>query len=239
MRKMVYSKDHLTFFAHYKTPEEHRHFAKHLIFGVGDQIECSVKGSRFTCGGICIGSDVLHTVAAQGTNILIMLIDETSELSCYLEKTYLRGRGYCILDEIIAAQVSDLCRKQTDMERLDTGVLSICSPQTVGPAVSDERILDVLQAIKESESIDKGTLSGLCDIACLSKSRLSHLFRQQVKTPLKSYLVIAKMEKTYRYVIQGENLTTAAIHAGFNSSSHFSVTCKKLFGISFSDFLRQ
>jgi len=39
-------------------------------------------------------------------------------------------------------------------------------------------------------------------------------------------------------LIKGENITTASLHAGFNSSSHYAATCKKMFGITCSDFIK-
>jgi len=171
--------------------------------------------------------------------MLVMVIDETSEFSHLLEQDYLKGKPYHILDEAKAAAISRLCANQKNIEQLDAEVLSLCAPRAVGSTVSDQRIVDVLRVIKESESVGESMLSDLCNIACLSRSRLSHLFREQVRTSLASYFVIAKMEKACRYVIRGENLTTAAIHAGFNSPSHFSATCKRLFGISLSDFLQR
>ncbi|GMQ63960.1 hypothetical protein AN2V17_31970 [Vallitalea sp. AN17-2] len=59
-----------------------------------------------------------------------------------------------------------------------------------------------------------------------------------MKISLASFFVMAKMHKPYNYYMRGENLTTASIHAGFDSPSHFSATCKKMFGLSFSDFKR-
>lgn len=56
----------------------------------------------------------------------------------------------------------------------------------------------------------------------LSKSRLSHLFKEETGMTLHSYLAFEKLRKTHEYYLNGESLTDSCIKAGFNSSSHSS-----------------
>lgn len=231
-----YFKDHMLIFADYKTPDKHRHFAKHLILGLDSEMECTVENKGIICRGICIQSNALHTVSTKKVKTLVLLIDEKSETSSLLNQLYLQGKQYKILDERLVEQIADLCRDRTDIEALDKKILSACKIASSSPVCFDDRINDVLLAIDTSDCIDENIFKYLCNVACLSQSRLSHLFREQVKIPLASYLVIAKMKKTYQYVLEGENLTTASVHAGFHSASHYAETCRKMFGLSFSDY---
>lgn len=232
-----YLKDHILLFSE-KTPNKHKHFAKHLIFGVDGNLECAIGDKKVICRGICIESNVLHTVLTQNTKRIILLIDETSEIACSISYKFLRGQKYKIIDEEIVNQVSTYYYKYKDTEELDKKILSICDIQNFAQVTYDDRVIKVIDEIDRTESIQKDIFDKLSNIACLSQSRLSHLFREQVKISLASFLVMAKMHKTYNYYMRGENLTTASIHAGFDSSSHFSATCKKMFGLSFSDFKR-
>lgn len=231
-----YSKDHITFFARYRTPDEHCHFAKHLIFGIDSDFECTIEGNSFCCKGICIGSGVPHTAVTKKTKMLVMLIEETSELSVILDKLYLDSKAYCVLEDTLINNIVSLCRSYSDINKLDREVLSVCTGRIDAAPIYDERISDVLKAITEAESIGEDTMEYLCRIASLSQSPLSHLFHEQVKISLASYLVNAKLQKVYEYMMRGEKLTTAVVHAGFNSSSHYAATCRRIFGISFSDF---
>jgi len=232
-----YLKDHILLFSE-KTPNKHKHFAKHLIFGVDGNLECAIGDKKVICRGICIESNVLHTVLTQNTKRIILLIDETSEIARSISYKFLRGQKYKIIDEEIVNQVSTYYYKYKDTEELDKKILSICDIQNFAQVNYDDRVIKVIDEIDRTESIQKDIFDKLSNIACLSQSRLSHLFREQVKISLASFLVMAKMHKTYNYNMRGENLTTASIHAGFDSSSHFSATCKKMFGLSFSDFKR-
>ncbi len=90
----------------------------------------------------------------------------------------------------------------------------------------------MLDMIEGSETLEAGIMGDLCGIAFLSESRLSHLFRKQVGISIASYIMFSKLIKAYKYMLLGENITQAAIHSGFSSSSHFATVNKKLFGIS-------
>jgi AraC-like DNA-binding protein len=46
------------------------------------------------------------------------------------------------------------------------------------------------------------------------------------------------MRKAYTYIASGDNITDASIKAGFSSSSHFANVCKRMFGITFTAFLK-
>ncbi|NLO86193.1 MAG: helix-turn-helix domain-containing protein [Clostridiales bacterium] len=61
------------------------------------------------------------------------------------------------------------------------------------------------------------------------------MFKEQVKISLSSYIVLIKMQKAAKYVLYGESLTTAALHAGFSGSAHMASTCKRMFGIALSE----
>ena len=68
----------------------------------------------------------------------------------------------------------------------------------------------------------------------LSSSRLSHLFCEQIGVPLKSYILFHQLEKAFTELLQGSNVTDAAMLAGFNSPSHFAATVKKWMGLTVS-----
>mgnify|MGYP000844625611 FL=1 len=231
MSDVCYLKDHVSFFASYRSPERHSHFAKHLIFSQGGTFDCIVNNDRFQCTGVCIDSGTEHTIRNEHGNIFVMLIEETSELSQILRGRYLRGNPYAVI-------VGDILGSTRNIQEADARVLEACAPAAHMASAYDARIAGVLREIDSRESIDDDIVKELCSVACLSQSRLSHLFREQVKISLASYLVMAKMEKVLTYLMNGENITTASIHAGFSSSSHYAATCKRIFGITCTDFTK-
>lgn len=227
MTEISYAKDHISFFASYRSPERHSHFAKHFFFSEDGDFDCQVDGDSFRCTGVCIDSGAVHAIRSRRGSVFVMLIDETSELSRVVQDRYLRGRPYAVID-------GDVLGNTGDYREADDRVLRACAaPMTKTPEF-DERIADVLAAIDSRESIDSGIVKDLSSVACLSQSRLSHLFREQVRTSLSSYLAMAKMKKAFFYAMSGESITAASVDAGFYSPSHYAAACKRMFGISFS-----
>ena len=222
--------NYISFEAYYHTPSLHRHFAKHIIFAPNGSLKCRVNGDAFECRGVVIQSNALHTVEGERPPMLVYLIDETCGLAKALDKGYLHGKPYAVLE-------NDLCQKALAEFRSGAGsfqdeILKICGLTRTGTAEYDPRIRAVLAAINNSEALAPGMIRGLCAAACLSESRLSHLFREEVGTSMASYILFSKLAKAYQYIRSGKNVTQAAMRAGFSSSSHFAAVNKRLFGIS-------
>ena len=93
----------------------------------------------------------------------------------------------------------------------------------------DERITELLSLLKKCDCYDH-TIAAFAKQVSLSPSRLSHLFREQVGVPLKSYIVLHQTEKAFTALLGGASITDAAMLAGFDSPSHFAATVKKLMG---------
>ena len=102
----------------------------------------------------------------------------------------------------------------------------------------DERVSEVLTILRETEEVPENAVDFLCDKVFLSKSRLSHLFKENIGISLSRYLAWEKMRKGYILFRKYGNITDAAVMAGFDSPSHFAATCKRMFGLSFSDYTK-
>ncbi|MDE3820112.1 helix-turn-helix domain-containing protein [Sinorhizobium meliloti] len=90
-----------------------------------------------------------------------------------------------------------------------------------------ERVLDRL-----SERSERGiTATEAAGIACLSESRFSHLFVEQVGLPFRTFLLWRRLMRAVEQLAGGKRLTEAAHHAGFADSAHFSRTFQRMFGL--------
>ena len=96
--------------------------------------------------------------------------------------------------------------------------------------VGDARIVAAVRAIDEVPQ-DFTNISQAAEIAKLSVSRFQHLFREAVGTPFRRYRLWKRMAIVARSLSNGENLTNAALDAGFSSSAHLSSSFRKMFGI--------
>jgi AraC-like DNA-binding protein len=73
--------------------------------------------------------------------------------------------------------------------------------------------------------------------AGLSESRFLHLFRDELGTSMRRYRLWVRLTHAGAAMAAGDNLTTAAMKAGFASPSHLADRFKTTFGLSASQLL--
>lgn len=226
--------------AEYIDPEPHRHLASHLLIGLYGNVNYVINGETISCGGVYVNSNVRHTVVTKDEAVIVFLFDNTTLLAEKIDQL-LNHEPYKSLDSDAVTQIRHLYetyppeRNYTDFWERFIKTIHI----DLNPVYSkDERIKIVLDLIGNMEEIKKGTIDWLAKNVYLSKSRLSHLFKEQTGISLASYLAIAKMIKTYKYLQGGISLTEACLRAGFNSSAHFSATNSRMFGLAPSHVLK-
>ena len=106
------------------------------------------------------------------------------------------------------------------------------------PIEFDQRIAMLLRMIDTCDCDE--TLHQVKYIAkemSISESRLSHLFKEETGIPLKSYIVLHKLQRVYQRIFDGARFTNAAIESGFDSSSHFAFNNKKMTGMAARDII--
>jgi AraC-like DNA-binding protein len=100
----------------------------------------------------------------------------------------------------------------------------------------DPRIAAAARRIREDPA---ATISSreLARGAGLSESRFLHLFRDELGTSLRRYRLWVRLTHAGTAIAAGDNLTTAAIKAGFASPSHLADRFKSTFGLSATQLL--
>ncbi|MFK0231863.1 AraC family transcriptional regulator [Streptomyces vinaceus] len=81
-------------------------------------------------------------------------------------------------------------------------------------------------------------LSQAARVACLSESRLAHLFRSELGLPFRPYVLWLRLMRAAELASRGHSLTDAAHGAGFADGAHLSRVWRRMFGIPPSDFTR-
>lgn len=222
--------------ADYKNPEPHKHLASHIIVSLGGDMVWNIDKEEVKCRGICIDSNVLHTGVMSKEGSIVFLFTEISRYAISIKKKYLNGESYAILaDDVVDRMLKEYMKNQTNKETLDKVLLQQCGIDNSGNCEYDKRIEEILSYIKSLKTIEHAIVDDLCNKVFISKSRLSHLFKEQTGMTLHSYLAFEKLNKTFHYFYDGQNITEACMMAGFDSPSHCAATCKRMFGISLSD----
>lgn len=103
---------------------------------------------------------------------------------------------------------------------------------------TDSRVEEVIKLIKQT-ICDNLSLDELALAVNLSASRLVQLFKQQTGIPIRRYRLWHRLYVTATLIGQGENLTEAAVAAGFNDSSHYCHTFRSMLGFKPSFLLAQ
>jgi AraC-like DNA-binding protein len=222
--------------ADYKNPERHKHLASHVIISLDGEMEWQIENKNIKCRGICIDSNVIHTGTIDKEGSIIFLFTEISRYAASIKKKYLNGNPYEVLnDDVVDRMIKEYVNNRNNKETLDAILLQQCGINPSDNHRYEERVEKILSYISGLKTIEHSIVEDLSNQIYVSKSRLSHLFREQTGMTLHSYLAFEKLRKTYKYFCGGRNITEACMLAGFNSSSHCASTCKRMFGISLRD----
>lgn len=234
---IFYKRNRFGIFVKYNSPEEHSHFAKHIIIAE-NPILFKIEGENLLSSGLIIQSNVSHKLEyEEGEIIFTMLIDEGSKFSDYLDDNFLMDRRCIELPEEILEK-SKLFLKELKIRELDKYLMENLYIDDDENREVDDRIKKAIDYIEEIETIDSTLFKKISAITYLSESRFSHLFREEMGTSFKNYILHKRIQRVCELVmIYGYSITDAAIEAGFSSSSHFSTACKNKFGISLTDFM--
>ncbi|QTQ17242.1 AraC family transcriptional regulator [Treponema parvum] len=252
---MIYKDDRIIFWALYDDPQEHKHFAKHVLISSMPFI-CTVEETSENLRSLVIQSNVMHRIRRnKDAPMAVFLIDTTSELSRIIDDELLKGKKFGALPSEIENHLIRMLDGRDPLEAVDEYLVGTLVERTERKSLKamsvsgslckqrgqrmDSRIAEAICLMEQCESIESDAYDTFPRTLCLSKSRFLHLFKEEVGIDFKNYLLLKKLEKTCRCVVEkGMSITDAAIRAGFSSSSHFATVCKKYCGISFTDFLK-
>ncbi len=108
MSKMYDIEENLMMLADYNDPEPHKHLASHIIISLGEDMIWNVENEKISCRGICINSEVVHTGNIPQNGAFVFLFTTISPYGQSVDKVYLNGKKYHVLDEKI---VDEVCRQ--------------------------------------------------------------------------------------------------------------------------------
>lgn len=99
-----------------------------------------------------------------------------------------------------------------------------------------ERVREIKSYI--SANLDKKlTLNDIAEHFYMSKSYLSHYFRQETGFCIMQYVTLQKMISAKRMLLEGKPIRLIAMDLGYNSDSHFITTFLKYTGITPKQYL--
>lgn len=233
MTKIYEAKDHILIHTGYDDPTEHHHMAAHIIVSLGTDLNVISDQKTYVCRGIRIPSGVSHRIETKGNSVLVFLYDCTTDVARAIRNTEMIEEPCCnrIISNYHAFDTG------SGYDALDGCIREQLRIQERESRLSDERILHAMQHIQNRIS-DSITCREIAAAVCLSESRFSHLFRQQVGMTFASYLIYQRIIRVYTAILQNRSITEAALEAGFCSSSHFADVNRRIFGLSAGEIIK-
>lgn len=96
----------------------------------------------------------------------------------------------------------------------------------------DDRVTDIIHYI-QSNDLEHLGYQDVVSSVYLSKSRLTHLFKDEMGISLLKYLTWKRLiHATKELAISGKSITETAYRYGFSDAAHFSRVFKDNFGVS-------
>lgn len=212
----------------------HAHHAFQLTLAAGGEVAIRTAEGLTPGPVILIAPDVPHSIVPVG-RIVLLFIEPESRAGSGLG-SLLQGKQIARLpdfpqrmehlESIWAHPVPD----NAAVERLGQRLINeLLGDVWHGPPV-DPRIGRVLDWLGQ-EGRDAATVAEAAGIACLSESRFSHVFVEQVGLPFRTFLLWRRLMRAVEHVAAGQSLTEAAHAAEFADSAHFSRTFQRMFGL--------
>lgn len=235
MLKIFWDKDNIAFIGNQVNATEHAHCVLQIFLSLNEPLEVTVNGEQINGKCILVNKNARHIFSCNNQIRLSILIEPSSNFANELIQKI--DSDYLIFDNDIdrlqqkAAALIDTNDRQRYIEFIQDFAEYLGVKRNSG--ILDERIISFLEILQNCDCYDH-TIENFAKSVCLSSSRLSHLFREQIGAPLKSYILFHQLEKAFTALLNGANITDAAMLAGFASPSHFAATVKKWMGMPVS-----
>lgn len=241
MNTIYWDKDKITILTNQLEAVEHKHCAMQLFLALEEQLDICVSKQTLTSRCIVVNQNINHSFSTANRLHLSIIIEPTSDFAEQLNKV-MRDHEYyiCNSEECRKLQkIGTLLSQNSDMATYNDFIVTLY--KVLGISVRDKlydgRIKDLLHYI-ENCNCDEHSIPAFADMVSLSPSRLSHLFKDQVGIPLKSYIQLHQMQKAFLSLLNGKSITEAAILANFDTPSHFAAVTKRMMGIPASISLK-
>ncbi|MCL2067169.1 MAG: helix-turn-helix transcriptional regulator [Treponema sp.] len=241
---LIMSGDHFSAFLKKIETRVHRHWMLQFFLSLDAPLDLNVNGNPLSALWVLVNTNVQHRFSAKNMLHFTMLMENTSSLAVNLQRQYLNNEnGFAIMDnyhpDIARQACADfLGERSTDAyKRLVQTLFSLLGIE-LKKIEYDKRIIALLQKLDECDCSEH-TVEAMAREIFLSSSRLAHLFKDETGMPLKSYIVLHKLQKAYEILLEGRtSITDAAMMAGFDSPSHLAAVNSSIMGLSAGNLLK-
>lgn len=238
---------HFLFLGRLDDITEHMHHALQVIIDRKEHFGLRIDGNSIECGGVIIGPDLRHHLLSSSDSQVHLFIDRETAVARAITRQHLEKKNVKILNGTLLQRLRECidasdnflgsCAEADDVYGKIVSVLGGYARHS--EEAVDPRIQAVMNLMQEKQLSHKLTIAELAQHACLSESRLMHLFSKQIGIPLRRYSLWLRVLTAMRLIAEGkQSLTEAAYSAGFSDSAHLSRTYRSMFGLTISSCLK-
>ena len=234
MNRIYWDIDKISMLTDHLDASAHSHGMIQFFLCLEDELEIKVGKEKIKCSCILVNKNVRHSFKTNNKMHFTCVLEPVSDIGIKI-KDILQDKEYYIFDKSktkelrkVAISMIDTFDKATYMKLMHQ--IYECFDSTFLDKKLDERILSFFNMLEHC-SCDEHSIEKYADRLCISASRLSHLFSEQVGITLKNYLTLHQLERAFQDLLTGKRITEAALDAGFDSPSHFAATVKRLMGL--------
>jgi len=207
--------------------QPHAHHAIQVLIAESPQSIWTAETGWASFAGALIGADVPHQLAPTREAVSLIYVEPDSDTGQALSRRIRGAVGRLTTDEVVRAR-----RALGDATAPEEGLIRVLAQ---GVAALPDRRRDALIgeviASLPTPLPERFAAAALATQAGLSLSRFQHRFRAHTGMALRPYLRWRRLLAAMAAMMQGENITQAALAAGFSDAAHFTRTVRRHFGI--------
>lgn len=212
-------------------PNRHAHIAPQISIAARPHLLAS---SELSGEGLYFAGEESHSVTSDGI-MHTFLVNPVIPKARLLSRVGPASLSFRVPD-CLAEQLENSVLRPSEQATLNDLLDLILNHLLRGagePEPLDQRIAEALEYIDDLEQ--KRIAAGeLAEQLALSESRFLHLFKAELQTTVRKYLLWLRTGDGVRMVVEGASITEAAHATGFTDSAHFARVFKQMFGLTLS-----
>lgn len=211
------------------TAERHAHHAVQLVWALEGELTVTFD-APVRRRATLIPADVPHSFEATGLRIAIVYVEPHGPRRAVLDH-----RARAELGAEIVASLAEV--GFPDLELTVEGAARWCNAALLALG-ADEHTTPLSSVSRRAIAYIEGAIEGkpqLVEAARrvgISPSRLTHVFSREVGIPFRRFVLWTRIKHAVAAAQEGDDLTQAAVAAGFSDSAHLSRTFRAMFGLS-------